>query len=72
MKYWKLKSNGAVESHDDHVNISGIANEITKAEFDAYIAGLVPPTPTDYKALYAAATTDAQRIAVLAQKNRLV
>ena len=72
MKYWKLKSNGEVESHDDHVDISAKATEISKAEFDAHIAALVPPTKPDYKALYAAASTEAQRIAVLAQKNRLV
>lgn len=72
MKYWKLKDNSAVESHSDNVNISAIANEITKAEFETYIAALPAPAPQpDYKALYAAAVTTDQKLTVIANMLRI-
>ena len=67
-KHWKLKDGSSVESHSDNVDISAYANPITKTEFDAFIAGLQDTTEPDYKALYAAAATAADKIDVIAQK----
>lgn len=44
-KYWKLKDNSAVESHENHVNISEYADEINEEEFNDFISNLSPSSP---------------------------
>lgn len=76
MKYWKGRTGTNKEKQCGTMDDTGYvpdADECTKEEYDFYIAlQPMPPTPTDYIALYAAAITDAQKIAVLAKKIGLI
>lgn len=75
MRYWKrVDAQGkttTVESYSHDLDIKG-AIEIKKAEFDAFIASLPPVEPgPDYKALYAKATTQAQKLSIIAKRLML-
>lgn len=76
MKYYKrVDAQGkttTVESYSHNSPVAG-AVEIDQAEYDAFIASLPPaPPPPDWPALYAAASTDSNRLKIVAQKLGLV
>lgn len=75
MKYWKGKA-GTVKAGQlgtcDENSIVPDSVEATQAEYDLFVSGQTAVPEPDYVALYAAATTDAQRIGVIAQKSGLV
>ena len=75
MRYWKRlnpdSSTRTVESYSHDLPVSG-AMEITEAEFNSFLASLPPPPPpTDWKALYQAATTQVARLQVIAKMLNL-
>lgn len=71
MRYWKrINPDGStktVESYSSDAPIEG-AIEITEAEFNAFLASLVPPPPINWKALWMAADTLLKVKAVLAKR----
>ncbi len=72
MRYWKrVDGQGntlTVESCSNDAVVAG-AREITKVEYDRFIADLPPPpAPTDWPALWAAATTADMKFALIAQR----
>jgi len=72
-RYWKLNDGSSVESHDDHVDISEYATPISKKEFDDYISSLTPSKPPkDWKNEYKNASTDSERIEVIAKRIGLL
>jgi hypothetical protein len=74
MRYWKrIDTQGAtrtVEAYSFDGEIEG-AIEITKEEYDAFIAGLPKPLPpTDWKSLWKQAMTTQDKLSVIARYLR--
>lgn len=76
MKFWKGKLGTVKEGQFGTMEDTGSVpdgTECTKAEYDAYIAlQPVTPAPKDYKALYTAAPTVADKMQVIADKLGLL
>lgn len=72
MKYYKRvdgqDKTTTVESYSHDAPVVG-AVEISKAEYDAFIAALPPaPPPVDWGGLYLTAKSDRERVDILARK----
>lgn len=76
MKYWKGKTGTPKQGQSGTMDDNGFvpdADECTQADYDAYIASLpATPVPKDYKALYTAAPTVADKMQVIADKLGLL
>ncbi len=67
MKYYMKDDGTTVESNSAGVQPQGF-HEITKNEFALFITNLPAPTPaTDWTAVYTAASTDSEKIIILAK-----
>lgn len=76
MKYWKglpgTPKEGQCGTMDDLGTVPD-SDEITKQEYELWAASTyTPDTTSDFVALYAAATTSDEKLAVIAQKLALV
>lgn len=75
MRYWKGKpgtiKEGQCGTFDDDGSVPD-SDEIEQIEYNNWVAAQPNIPVTDYKALYATATTDAQRINLIAQKLDLI
>jgi len=70
MKFWKRGLEYG--TMDDTGTVPG-ASECSKAEYDAYVASKPPPAVViDHKALFAAASTTAEKIQVIAGILKLI
>ena len=72
MRYWAIKDNDeeivCVEKYSHDLDVANRA-EISKSNFDQFIASLPkPPPPIDWKAEWLKADTQAKKISVLAGK----
>lgn len=76
MKYWIGKTGTSKEGQCGTMDDTGAtvpdSDETTKQIYDAWVAAQPVVVIPDYKALYTAASTDSQRINVIAQALKLV
>lgn len=75
MKYWKgnpgTEKEGKYGTREDSGAVPD-TTEVLKEEYDAWVATFSPDIKPDYKALYTAAVSDAQRLNVIAQRLKLL